>query len=149
MFVCLGNICRSPAAQAVMQSIIAQAELSDRFEIDSAGTASYHIGKGPDARMIAAGVKRGLRFTSVAKAFTSGHSKSRDLIIAMDRDNYRDILAISGVTDSPQICLFSKFLDESWPTDVPDPYYGGESGFEYVLDMLQAGCPKILEQFTA
>ncbi|MEQ1827707.1 MAG: low molecular weight protein-tyrosine-phosphatase, partial [Pirellula sp.] len=124
MFVCLGNICRSPAAQAVMQALVNERGVSGGFEIDSAGTASYHIGRGPDPRMIAAGAKRGLQFGSVAKAFSQEHATHRDLVLAMDRENLRGILAIARQSDVPHVRLLSHYLDDSWPTDVPDPYYG-------------------------
>ena len=144
MFVCLGNICRSPAAQAVMQKLVQDHGVSDRFQIDSSGTAGYHIGDLPDARMIAAGVKRGIPMASRAKKLIADHLSHRDLIIAMDRENLSNIQRLSnGKTGNVQ--LLSDFLDQSWPRDVPDPYYGEEDGFEYVLDMLEAACPAILK----
>jgi protein-tyrosine phosphatase len=148
MFVCLGNICRSPAAQSVMQSLVQSRGLAERFSIDSAGTASYHIGRKPDSRMILAGTKRNLKLESLAKAIEKDHAAQRDLIVAMDRDNLRNILSISKLEASPHIRLLSDYLDGSWPRDVPDPYYGGEAGFEYVLDMLFAACPKILDELA-
>lgn len=145
MFVCLGNICRSPAAQAVMQSLVAGQGLESRFEIDSSGTGSYHIGRGPDPRMIAAGMARKLQFASVAKAFEPRHIAERDLIVAMDHENHRDILAIAKLREANNLRMLSDYLDESWPRNVPDPYYGGRAGFDYVLDMLEAACPRILQ----
>lgn len=126
-----------------MQSLVADRNLTDRFVIDSAGTASYHTGRLPDSRMIAAGAKRGLSLTSLAKTFTAEHATQRDLVVAMDRDNAAEICRISNRKPS-NLKLLSDFLDESWPRDVPDPYYGGEAGFEYVLDMLYAACPRII-----
>lgn len=143
-FVCLGNICRSPAAQAVMQALVQARKVADRFEIDSAGTASYHLGKLPDSRMISAGVKRGLKLTSLAKAITAEHVAGRELVLAMDRENLINIRRITK-QDSPNVRSLSDYLDETWPRDVPDPYYGGDAGFEYVLDMLEAACPRILD----
>ena len=145
MFVCLGNICRSPAAQAVMQSLVDARGLSTQVFVDSAGTARYHIGRLPDSRMIAAGAKRGLQLTSLAKAITLEQVLDRDLVLAMDRQNLRDIHRISQHSQT-HVRLLSDYLDQSWPRDVPDPYYGGEDGFEYVLDMLEAACPRILDE---
>ena len=147
-FVCLGNICRSPAAEGIMSSVVARAGLADKIIVDSAGTAGYHTGKSPDRRMIAAAARRGFDLQSRAKQFERSFLKERNLIIAMDRDNFREIQRHdSGVARN--VKLFSEYLGDNWPNDVPDPYYGGEDGFEYVLDMLEAGCPKILEQIRS
>jgi protein-tyrosine phosphatase len=144
-FVCLGNICRSPAAQGVMQSLVDAQNLGQQILVDSAGTAGYHIGRPPDRRMIEAAERRSYHLLSQAKQFDRVHLSQRDLVIAMDRENFRDIQRLhSGL--APHVRLFSDFLDESWPRDVPDPYYGGEEGFVYVLEMLEAGCPKILKE---
>lgn len=144
-FVCLGNICRSPAAQGVMESLIASNPRWQGVSVDSAGTAGYHIGRAADSRMIAAAKLRGYDLQSRAKQFERGFFRSRTLILAMDRENYRDIMLLA-TGSAPNVRLFSDFLDKSWPRDVPDPYYGENDGFEYVLDMLEAGCPKILEE---
>ncbi len=144
-FVCLGNICRSPAAQGIMARVVREAGLEDRILVDSAGTAGYHIGKHPDRRMIAAAARRGYDLQSHAKQFERAFFRDRNLIIAMDRDNFREIQRHqTGV--APHVTLFSEYSGDNWPNDVPDPYYGGDDGFEYVLDMLEAGCPKILDQ---
>jgi protein-tyrosine phosphatase len=144
-FVCLGNICRSPAAQGIMARVVRDAGLADRIMVDSSGTAGYHIGKHPDRRMIAAAARRGYDLQSHAKQFDRSFFRDRNLIIAMDRDNFREIQRLQpGI--APHVKLFSEYLGDNWPNDVPDPYYGGEDGFEYVLDMLEAGCPKILDQ---
>jgi protein-tyrosine phosphatase len=143
-FVCLGNICRSPAAQAVMEHIAILEPEGRQLTVDSAGTAGYHIGRAADQRMIEAAGRRGYELRSLAKQFEPGFLRSRSLIVAMDRENYREILRTTS--DCPtNVRMFSDFLDDAWPRDVPDPYYGGEEGFEYVLDMLEAGCPKILD----
>lgn len=145
MFVCLGNICRSPAAQGIMESLVAVQSLAVNIEVDSAGTASYHIGKLPDSRMIDAAAKRQYQLSSRAKALTKELIWKRELLLAMDRDNFDEIQRIAG-GDVPHLRLFSDFLEPSWPRDVPDPYYGGEAGFEYVLDMVEAACPRILKR---
>ncbi|XZE22000.1 low molecular weight protein-tyrosine-phosphatase [Pirellulaceae bacterium SH449] len=147
-FVCLGNICRSPAAEGIMARLVKESGLDDRILVDSAGTAGYHIGKLPDHRMRAAALRRGFELRSSAKQFERSFLRDRKLVIAMDRDNYREIQRHqTGI--APNVKLFSEYLDDSWPNDVPDPYYGGEDGFEYVLDMLEAGCPRILEQIRS
>ncbi|MCU0721038.1 MAG: low molecular weight phosphotyrosine protein phosphatase [Pirellula sp.] len=128
-----------------MTRVVLDAGLEDRIVVDSSGTAGYHIGKHPDRRMIAAAARRGYDLQSHAKQFERSFFRERNLIIAMDRENFREIQRCqTGI--APHVKLFSEYLGDSWPNDVPDPYYGGDDGFEYVLDMLEAGCPKILEQ---
>lgn len=144
LFVCLGNICRSPAGEGVLLSILAQRHLSDKIAVDSAGTMGYHIGNQADARMRQAAAKRKINLPSRARQVTKADLERFDLIVAMDRENLADLQRLHA-TPSARVCLFSEFLDESWPTDVPDPYYGADDGFEYVLDMMQAGCPKIID----
>lgn len=114
------------------------------IEFDSSGTAGYHTGRPPDSRMIQAAKRRGYDLQSLAKTIEPRHILERDLVIAMDRDNYRNIMCIAR-GEPTNVKLLSDFLDESWPRDVPDPYYGGDAGFEYVLDMLEAAMPKIIE----
>lgn len=143
LFVCLGNICRSPAAEGILKSHVETQGIQERVFIDSAGTASYHIGKSADPRMMAAAAKRGYVLTSKARALSSRDLREFDLIIAMDRDNFRAIHQIAEGAAS-HVHLLSEFLDDTWPTDVPDPYYGGEEGFEFVLTMLEKACPSIL-----
>ncbi len=146
LFVCLGNICRSPAAEAVMRQLVHQAGRETEFEIDSAGTASYHVGRPSDHRMRAAADRRGYQMTKLARNVSPADLKRFDLIVAMDRSNFRDLQKLApGV--HPHICLMSDFLDDKWPVDVPDPYTGGPEGFEFVLDMVEAACPKILERY--
>ena len=147
MFVCLGNICRSPAAQGVLEWMVKSRKLEERIFVDSAGTASYHIGKLPDRRMIEAAARRGYSLTSRAKAISLQDLNARQLVLAMDRENLADIRRLMG-GEFEHVRLLSDYLDASWPRDVPDPYYGDGAGFEYVLDMLEAACPKILDQIV-
>ena len=141
LFVCLGNICRSPAAEGVMHSLVLQS--GDDIFVDSAGTSSFHIGEPADKRMRAAASERGLELTSRSRMVSRRDFSEFDLVIAMDRNNYRELASLTeGV--SPKLRLLSDYLDDSWPVDVPDPYYGGDEGFEKVLNMLEAACPKIL-----
>jgi protein-tyrosine phosphatase len=145
LFVCLGNICRSPAAEGVLQTLLAERGLADRIRVDSAGTAGYHVGKPADSRMLSAASKRGIALTSRSRQVIASDIQEFDLVLAMDRDNLRELMSLAREMTLDHIRLLSDFLDESWPRDVPDPYYGGQDGFEYVLDMLQAACPAILD----
>ena len=115
-------------------------------EVDSAGTHGYHVGEQADVRMRAAAESRGYEMNSLARKVTTndldpGHY---DLVLAMDSDNHAILTEMAGGI-SPHVRLFSDYLDEDWPKDVPDPYYGEDEGFEEVLDMLEAGCPLILQ----
>jgi protein-tyrosine phosphatase len=130
-----------------MKSLVASSGNANRVEVDSAGTIGNHTGHHADRRMQVAARKRGYSLESIARQVTPRDIDSFQLIVAMDRDNYRDLQRLcQGV--QPHVRLLSEFLDEGWPTDVPDPYYGGDDGFEYVLDMLEAAAPKILESLT-
>ncbi|MCY2973878.1 MAG: low molecular weight phosphotyrosine protein phosphatase [Planctomycetota bacterium] len=145
LFVCLGNICRSPAAEGVMRALTSAANMPESIHIESAGTGGYHDGKLPDSRMRGAAKKRGYPLDSRAQTIALKDFERFDLIIAMDRDNVQAIHRVGNPIPG-QLKLLSDYLGNDWPTDVPDPYYGGEDGFEYVLDMLEAACPKILEE---
>ncbi|MFG0254085.1 MAG: low molecular weight protein-tyrosine-phosphatase [Rhodopirellula sp. JB053] len=147
LFVCMGNICRSPAAEAVMKSVANSARQDIRVE--SAGTEGYHVGKRPDARMRQAAAKRGYSLESLGRQVdaTDLQPGSYDLVVAMDHANLRRLTAIAK-SEAPHVHLFSEFLDDGWAEEVPDPYYGGDEGFEEVLDMLEAGCPRVLESLT-
>jgi protein-tyrosine phosphatase len=147
LFVCLGNICRSPAGEGVLLDLLAKRSLVDRIEVDSAGTMGYHTGNPADARMRLAASKRSVDLPSRARQVTKKDLDTFDLVIAMDRENLADLRRLHA-TPKARVCLFSEFLDDTWPTDVPDPYYGGDDGFEYVLDMMEAGCPKIIEELV-
>lgn len=148
LFVCLGNICRSPAAEGVMQHLVNQRNLSQQIRVDSAGTAGFHIGKLADARMRAAATRRGLELTSRSRLVLPADLRIFDRVIAMDRSNYRDLMGLAPGAKNENVKMLSDYLEPSWPREVPDPYYGGEDGFEYVLDMLQAACPVILDEMV-
>lgn len=144
LFVCMGNICRSPAAEAVLHKLILQRALD--VAVDSAGTIAAHVGNSPDSRMKTAGEARGYQFLTVARQVKRDDLAAGrfDLVIAMDRDNFEHLKRLaSGPAD--QIRMFGDFLNEKPVRCVPDPYYGGAKGFEDVLDMLEAGCPRILD----
>jgi len=143
LFVCLGNICRSPAAEGVMQALVNERQLERRVFIDSAGTSSFHIGEPADKRMRVAAKRRGFDLTSRSRMVSRRDFSEFDLLIAMDNRNYRELQKLADGSDG-KIRMLSDYLDDSWPTEVPDPYYGGDEGFDEVLDMLVAACPHLL-----
>jgi len=145
LFVCLGNICRSPSAENIMNHLIQQAGLSDQIVCDSAGTSSYHIGSPPDRRMSAAASKRGITLTGQARQFRPEDFEKFDLILAMDKENYRDILTLdSKGRYSDKVKLMCDFCRSHPDQEVPDPYYGGTEGFNYVIDLLLDACEGLL-----
>ncbi len=146
LFVCLGNICRSPAGQGVMLSVIEQAGVSDKIQVDSAGTGAWHVGNLPDSRMRGAAEARGIILDSRARQAKASDFQNFDLIVAMDQSNYDNLKKLQGPKKSnAHLCLLGEFLDPQNPPDVPDPYYGDGSGFDQVLDMIEQACPKILQ----
>ncbi len=147
LFVCLGNICRSPTGEAVLNRSIAT--LGVDVQVDSAGTIAAHVGHRADPRMRAAGEARGYRFDSRARQVTADDLRPGrfDYVIAMDRENLQDLRRLAAA-ETDHIVLLSDFLDSSWPRDVPDPYYGGPDGFEQVLDMIEAAVPAILKRLA-
>lgn len=145
LFVCLGNICRSPAAEGVMQELIHKRGLADEILVDSAGTSSFHIGEPADRRMQTAAQQRGYHLASRSRQATARDYSKFDLIIAMDRNNYRELASLFG-EPTAKLHLLSEYLPKDAPRDVPDPYHGGPEGFNIVLEMLEQACPKILDQ---
>lgn len=146
-FVCLGNICRSPTAEGVMRHLVVQASLGARIEIASAGTAGYHIGELPDRRSRAAARKRGIELGSRARQFAVKDWERFDYVLAMDGENY-DVLARQAPNEAARsrLRLLREFDPEAPPrASVPDPYYGGDDGFEHVLDLCEAACSGLLE----
>jgi len=145
-FVCLGNICRSPTAEGVMRHLVRQAGLGDQIEVDSAGTCAYHVGEAPDPRARAAAQSRGIRVAGSARKFARGDWRRFDYVLAMDGENYRDLLS-SAPTDAPgrQLFMLRSFDPDAEPdASVPDPYYGGERGFDVVLDQCEKACRGLL-----
>lgn len=145
LFVCLGNICRSPSAENIMNHLIAQRGLSDQISCDSAGTSSYHVGSSPDRRMSVAARRQGITLTGSARQFTAVDFETFDLILAMDRNNYQDVLSLdSGRCYSHKVKLMCDYCQNHSDQEVPDPYYGGEAGFDYVIDLLTDACNGLL-----
>jgi protein-tyrosine phosphatase len=144
LFVCLGNICRSPTGEGVLQHLVEEKGLESQIVIDSAGTIGYHEGNPADSRMREHASKRGYDLQSRSRKITRDDIDRFDLVIAMDRENRRDILELDS--SATNVKLLSEFLGDDWPEDVPDPYYGGAAGFETVLDMIEAACPRIVDE---
>jgi protein-tyrosine phosphatase len=148
LFVCLGNICRSPTAEAVMRGLVAEAGLEGEIEVESAGTGDWHIGYPPDDRSVAAAAERGVELTGEARQVARGDFDGFDLLIAMDRQNERDLLRMArSEEDRQKVRLLRSYADGD--LDVPDPYYGGDDGFEHVLDLVEAACRGVLDSLRA
>ncbi len=146
LFVCLGNICRSPSAENLMNHLITQRGLQGQIVCDSAGTSAYHVGEPPDRRMAAAAAKRGITLRGRARQFEPQDFDSFDLILAMDTENYRNILALDrqGIYRD-KVRLMCDFCRDHSDREVPDPYYGGSDGFKYVIDLLLDACEGLLD----
>ena len=150
LFVCLGNICRSPAAEGVMRRVVERAGLEDRVEVDSAGTAGWHEGKLPDARMRQHAARRGYELTSRARQVRRADFEQFDLIVVMDRQNRQDLAGFfKKGPGMDHVRLFCDFVSGRPETEVPDPYYGGADGFETVLDLVENGCEGILREIKS
>jgi len=148
LFVCLGNICRSPAAEAVMTKLLESNNLSDSVEVDSAGTIDYHAGEQADARMRFYAEKRGYKLTGVARKFNPDTDFEKfDYIVTMDNNNFEEIKALDldnkFTKNNYRMVDFSKNYDI---TEIPDPYYAGREGFENVLDILEDAAAGLLEK---
>lgn len=147
LFVCLGNICRSPLAEGIFEHLIQEEGLEDSFRVDSAGTGAYHAGEGPDPRSIAIAEEHGIPLTSVARQVRAEDFESFDIIVAMDRANVRSLEELRmGRKGKGRLVMMRDFDPEGPGGDVPDPYYGGADGFERVYQMLDRCCRGLLEQ---
>jgi protein-tyrosine phosphatase len=153
LFVCMGNICRSPMAEGVMRSLAQEAGLEDVLELDSAGTRGFHIGEPPDPRAVAAASARGIELEGLARQVTSADFALFDLLLAMDADNLRDLRRVApdeGTVERARLLReFDPRASELESLSVPDPYYGGDSGFEEVLDLVETACRGLLEELRA
>jgi protein-tyrosine phosphatase len=153
LFVCAGNICRSPTAEGVMRALVAGAGLDGAVEIESAGTGGWHAGEPPDARATAAAARRGIALGGAARQVTEEDFESFDLILAMDRANLLDLRAIApGARPRATVRLLREFDPASaggQDLDVPDPYYGGTRGFDTVLDLVTDACRGLLADLRA
>ncbi len=150
-FVCLGNICRSPTAEGIMQALVRTEGLDDRIRVESAGTLAYHEGELPDRRARATAAARGMELTSRARRFTGDDFDRFDYVIGMDRENRDDLRAMAPDDQADgKVHLFRMFdPDVTEECDVPDPYYGGHLGFEAVFDLCETVCRRLLARLQA
>lgn len=147
LFVCMGNICRSPAAEGVMKHQLAAAGALGKAEVDSAGTINLHAGNPPDSRMTAAAANRGIELVHRARQVTAKDLADFDLVLVMDEDNLRDVRRLDREGKyADKIKLFCDYTTRHSQTEVPDPYYGGPDGFELVLDLLEDGCANLVKE---
>ena len=151
LFVCLGNICRSPAAEGVFLHLLNERGLSDRFEVDSAGTGGWHVGNPADRRMQAAAKRRGIHLPSRARQIELHDLEHFDLVLTMDDDNLEAVKGLAheaGARATAQIRPMLSYGQRHSETEVPDPYYGGEAGFDHVLDLLDDACAALLDELS-
>lgn len=147
LFVCLGNICRSPTAQGVFEQVIAEAGWSERIQVDSAGTHAYHAGEPPDRRAQMEAAQRGIDLSRQrARAITEADFHEFDWIVAMDSSNYSILASRCPPERRERVVRLLDFAPHLGETDVPDPYYGGQHGFSRVLDLVDAGARGLFEQ---
>jgi protein-tyrosine phosphatase len=147
LFVCLGNICRSPAAEGVFRHLAAEAGIEDQFVIESAGTGAWHTGELADRRMRKAAAERGIDLTSRARQVTPADFDTFDQILAMDSSNLLDLQAIAPKKHAATLRLFRDLDPDAPGADVPDPYYGGPEGFDEVLDIVTRAGRVLLAEF--
>ena len=145
LFVCLGNICRSPTAEEVFRELVKRDGGQLRIDVDSAGTHAYHAGSAPDARAIAAAARRGIDMRGLrARKVTEGDFQHFDLLLAMDEQVYCQLLEVAPPAQRDRIRLFLEFAPELGRREVPDPYTGGAAGFEEVLELIEVGARGLL-----
>ena len=138
LMVCLGNICRSPTAEAMLRKKVREAGLDERIEVDSAGTADYHVDSPPDRRAIAHGERRGLEMQQLRGRQVERADFDRfDFVLAMDEDNLMNLRRLRPHGSHAKVALLLSFATEAGTREVPDPYYGGTEGFETVLDLVE------------
>lgn len=147
LFVCMGNICRSPTAEGVFRKQLEQAGLVGQVLVDSAGTHAYHIGNPPDSRSQAAAAKRGIDISWLrARIITSEDFGRFDYVLAMDASNLSALKSLRPTDARAKLDLLMPYAPVGFPCEVPDPYYGGREGFEKVLDMVEAACQGLLQE---
>lgn len=151
LFVCLGNICRSPSAEAVLRNAVNARALGGEIEVDSAGTGNWHAGDAPDRRAVAEAERRKLPMSGRARQVTASDLRDFDLVIAMDEANRRDLLALATGDDiREKIRLLREWDDEALSHDrgVPDPYYGGDRDFAEMFDIIERSCAALLDELA-
>lgn len=149
LFVCMGNICRSPSAEGVFRHLLAESQPDLAIEIDSAGTHAYHTGNPPDRRSIEAARRRGIDISRLrARTVTDEDFERFDLLLAMDEDNAALLRERAPPRYRERIRLLMEYAPDAGAAEVPDPYYGGANGFEAVLDLLEAAAEGLLQQLA-
>ncbi|MDE0393926.1 MAG: low molecular weight phosphotyrosine protein phosphatase [Gammaproteobacteria bacterium] len=150
LFVCLGNICRSPLAEGIFAALAVERGLDGQFHVDSAGTAAYHSGEPPDSRSTTVAAAHGIRLTGVARQVTPRDLERFDIVVAMDRSNRRSLERLRRRVGSghAQIVMMRDYESGAADPDVPDPYYGGPDGFERVYRILERACNGLLDELS-
>jgi len=150
LFVCMGNICRSPTAHGVFRDLVRREGLEERIFVDSAGTHAYHVGESPDRRAQEAARKRGIDLGDLrARQAIADDFESFDYVLAMDRDNFEILRGLCPRRHRQKLYLFLDFAPDLGIREVPDPYYGGSRGFEQVFDMVDAAAQGLLAELRA
>ena len=145
LFVCLGNICRSPMAEGVFRAVARERGLD--VDIDSAGTSAWHVGEAPDPRAQAAAAANGVDISALrGRQAKAADMEDFDLILAMDEENLRDLQRLAGPRNAGKVKLFLDYAPDGWEREVPDPYYGGEAGFAHVLNLLRAAAEGLADE---
>jgi protein-tyrosine phosphatase len=146
LFVCMGNICRSPTAEGVFRKLVEEQALDTMIGVDSAGTHAYHVGEMPDKRAQTAATNRDVNLSKLrGRKFNAADFHEFDFIMAMDRDNYSNIKAKDPGNGKAEVALFLDYATNYTETEVPDPYYGGNNGFEFVLDLVEDASAGLLQ----
>ena len=147
LFVCMGNICRSPTAEGFFRKVVSEAGLAERIHIESAGTHAFHSGAQPDHRARAAAARRGVMLNDIrARRIAEMDFETFDYIFAMDKDNLGELLERAPEVHRDKVKLFLDFAGTGRAAEVPDPYYGGASGFELVLDLVEQASQRLLQR---
>ncbi len=147
LFVCMGNICRSPTAEGVFRHLIEDMNVADRFVVDSAGTHAYHVGEPADPRAQQVAGRRGIDLSAIrARKVAPADFEEFDYILAMDSDNYHLLMTSCPPAHQHKVGLLLDYATELNETDVPDPYYGGPNGFEYVFDLVEEAAKSFIQQ---
>ncbi|MCP4913476.1 MAG: low molecular weight phosphotyrosine protein phosphatase [Oligoflexia bacterium] len=150
LFICLGNICRSPAAHGVFEHFVEQEGLTDNIFVDSAGTSGFHRGEMADARMIEHAARRGYDLRSLSRKLVAKDYQEFDYLIVMDDSNHKNTLALAkDESDIDKVFKMVDFCPSFSDKEVPDPYYGGEAGFEHVLDLVEEGSRNLLQKIKS
>ncbi len=150
LFVCEGNICRSPLAEGIFKHMVRERNLQEHFYVDSAGTSAYHVGEPPDTRSQQVAAKHGVKLTGHSRRFTQQDFTNFDMILAMDKNNFRNIKAMAGSEHEHKVKMMREYDSPEFKgQDVPDPYYGGANGFNNNYTMLYTSCQNLLDELSA